>query len=437
MKSKPPKGANSLNILLSNGRFPVAIDLARQLRRAGHTVYAVDPMHYHVCKFSNVVKKSFQVAAPRDDAAGYIAGVKKVVKEEQIDLIIPLHEEIFYLAECDDREILDRLFAPPLDKLMRLHDKWWFNKFLERIGLDCPKSKLCYSMDDVRALDRTMEWAVKPVFGRAASKVYHLKPEEPIPDIDISNEEHYIAQEWLHGLRYCSYSVLRDGQLRALSVYPVKDTIDGSSCVYFESTEHKGIQNYVEKIAEGHPGVTGQVAFDFIETKEGRLVAIECNPRATSGIHLYSGHKDLARCITEPSVGVDGEVVIPRNGSPPRKIAPGMLMVPRKSHATMHEYLLHLKRLVRSRDVTFAAYDPLPSLMQPFLVTSYYKICQEKGGINIPTMFQMDLVWEPVGEHLEKVRTMLKHMAEESEKEGPRDEIMRIGEEDTSNTGQI
>lgn len=55
---KPKKRSTaSLNILLSNGRFPVSIDLARQLKPAGHNVYAVDPMHYHVCKFPTPLGK--------------------------------------------------------------------------------------------------------------------------------------------------------------------------------------------------------------------------------------------------------------------------------------------------------------------------------------------------------------------------------------------
>jgi predicted ATP-grasp superfamily ATP-dependent carboligase len=232
-----------LNILLTNGRFPVALDMARQLKRIGHNVYDVDPMHYHVCKFSTVVKKSFRVPAPHDDGAGYVAGVKNAVKEAKIDLIIPLHEEIFYLAECGDREILDRLFAPPFKNLIRMHDKWEFSQFLKLLGLDFPHSVLCQTYKDVQNLDHSKEWALKPVFGRACSNVFHLKPGKDLPteeEMSLNHENVYIAQEWVYGTRYCSYSVFRDGQQRLLSVYPVKDTIDGSSCVYFESAEHQG-----------------------------------------------------------------------------------------------------------------------------------------------------------------------------------------------------
>ena len=152
------------------------------------------------------------------------------------------------------------------------------------------------------------------------------------------------------GNRYCSYSVLRDGRIFASSVYPIFDTIDGASCVYFQSIEHAGIRAYVERIADALSGVNGQIAFDFIET-DNRLVAIECNPRAMSGIHLWSGAPDLAYSFTRSSLAVAR-----------RQLIPGMLMWSKKS-AGPGEYLRHMKRLMGTGDVTFSGRDFLPSLM--------------------------------------------------------------------------
>lgn len=411
--SREEISATTLKILLSNGRFPVTLDLARQLRRGGHRVYVVDPMHYHVCKFSAAVRKSYHVPAPHVDPAGYLAGVKQAVEESDIDLIIPLHEEIFFLAECDDPDIQKRLFAPPFEILMRLHNKWEFSKWLTQIGIDTPKAWLCRNMDDVRKLDATKEYALKPVFGRASSKVYHLKPGQPPPeDCDVDEENHYVAQEWIYGMRFCTYSVVRRGRIRALGIYPVQDTIDGSSCVYFEAIEHAGIQAYVERIVTQLGDITGQLAFDIHETEDGRLVAIECNPRATSGIHLFSRTADLARvfCETDPSQ----PSLIARPGVR-KQVAPGMLMVPVKSHSNVKEYLRHMKRLMGTRDVMFNARDVGPSLMQPFLLTSYYEICRERGGMRLADMFQWDLTFEPQGEDLKRIRERLERSNRELE----------------------
>jgi hypothetical protein len=247
-----------------------------------------------------------------------------------------------------------------------------------------------------------------------------------------------------------------------LGIYPVRDTLDdGSSCVYFESIEHTGILHYHEKIAEAlPPGINScQIALDFIETEttteesnehgtttriitEKRLYAIECNPRATSGIHLFSGTTLLADVIagdlTPPSPdnkkysnyqnkskqksskknhrkviaslsttpphqpyhpNISKDIVIPRAGAS-RQVAPGMLMYSRKkSDHGLKQYLSHMKRLMSSKDVIFSLHDLAPSLMQPFLLTSYYEICRERG-LKLPEMFQWDVTWEPKGETL-------------------------------------
>lgn len=207
-----------LRVLLTNGRFPVSIDLARQLKRDGHKVYVVGPMEYHVCKFSNSVKKSYYVPSPHVDANGYIASVQKAVDQSKIDLIIPLHEEVLYLAKCDDEEIKKRLFAPDFVTLLRLHNKWEFYKLLGQAGLDRPKTWLCKTRDAFSDLDLSKEYALKPVFGRAKSGVHHYKPSEPIPaDLPVGEENHYVAQEWLAGTAYCSYAVVRQGKIQVSS----------------------------------------------------------------------------------------------------------------------------------------------------------------------------------------------------------------------------
>ncbi|KAH8146908.1 uncharacterized protein LAJ45_08987 [Morchella importuna] len=398
-KPKTPSPAPSttsrpLNILLTNGRFPATIDLARQLHLAHHTITVVDPMHYHVCRFSRSVHKSIHVPAPHVDPSGYIAAVSSAVSSENIDLIIPMHEEIFYLAACNDQAILQRLFAPPLEPLIALHNKWEFTRLLTRAGLAAPKTWLCRSRADVEKLDRTMALALKPVFGRACAGVYKLTPGKPIPaGLDVREDNHYVAQEWLVGRRLCSYAVVRAGRVRAFAVYPVEDTIDGSSAVSFVSVEHRGVREYVEGLVRVLGEVDGQVALDLVDVEGRGVVAIECNPRATSGIHLFS----RTRALAEALVG-DGDGVWEARPGARRQLMPGMLMWDRSGG-----YLAHMKRLMGSKDVLFSTRDLMPSLMQPFLLTSYYKICQERK-MKLPEMFQWDLTWEPEGEELARVR---------------------------------
>ncbi len=404
-----------LRVLLTNGRFPVSIDLARQLHQARHIVYTVDPMEYHVCKFSWAVKRSRQVPAPHVDPKGYVNGVKEVIKAWKIDLVVPMHEEILFLAQCDEQDIKSRLLAPPFGLLVRLHNKWEFTKLMTRIGLDMPEAHLCRSIEDVRNLDLSREWALKPVYGRASTNVYHLKPGEPIPEDlkdRVKEEDHYIAQAWTKGKRFCSFSVCRNGKLQAHAVYPVMDTIDGSSSVYFEQCQHPGIKDYVTKMVGRLPDMQGMFALDFVET-DSRLVTMECNPRSTSGVHLFSDTPMLAYALTDTltdaDVNEDGytEPHLTRFGRTPRAmVAPGMLMWEHKK-ASPKQFLAHMRRLMSTKDVIWKTGDLMPSLMQPFLLATYYQICRERQ-LELPEMFQWDVTWEPTGEELEGVRRLIE-----------------------------
>ncbi|RVD85606.1 uncharacterized protein DFL_003923 [Arthrobotrys flagrans] len=404
------------NILLTNGRFPVTLDLARQLKKCGHTVYVIDCMHYHVAKFSNAVRQSFRAPAPHDDEAGYRKSVSEIIRKYNIHLIIPMHEEIIHLARSNDAEILNQLLAPPKQIIFRLHNKWEFSQWMSKIRLGVPKHYLCESLEDIKNLPNLdkVEYALKPVFGRASQSVYHLKPGKELPLEELDMKKRWIAQEWIYGERYCSYSVIRDGIVAAFSLYKVLETIDGSSCVYFKSVEHRGIFEYVTNVAtelrlEGVRGAF-QLAFDFIEespsenknTIEGpkpaetRLVSIECNPRSTSGIHLFAGKTDLGLCLTD-----DPSKTVVAHPKAKRQVFPGMMMW-EHSDASVKQWLRHMGRLMGSKDVVFSVKDLLPTLMQPFLLTSYYEICREKK-LKLPNMFQLDVTWEPGSEELEKV----------------------------------
>ncbi|EJD48881.1 hypothetical protein AURDEDRAFT_161817 [Auricularia subglabra TFB-10046 SS5] len=400
-----------MRILLSNGRFPVTIDIARQLHRAGHVVFIVDPTQYHICKFSRAVKKSYYVPAPHFHPHGYVEAVRKAVREQHIDMILPLHEEILHLAECGYPEIVGKLFAPAFPTLVRLHSKWAFSRILTQVGLDHPRTVLCQSPQDIKRLDLGQELALKPEFGRATAGVHHHTPGASVPDDlleTVSPGVRYVAQEWIRGRAYCSYAIAYHGRLTAFAVYPVEETLDGSSCVYFKAVDHSRIREYCAALARSLPGFTGQFALDFIENEEtGRLVAIECNPRATSGVHLYSGTRELSDAITRPLGGsATADVAVAKPGVR-RQVAPGMLMWDRAGgKPTLRRWLQHMGRLMWTMDVIFTWRDLAPTLTQPFFLTTYYKIAQERS-MTVSEMFQDDLVWEPKDKHWDHVRALI------------------------------
>ena len=105
-----------------------------------------------------------------------------------------------------------------------------------------------------------------------------------------SSDAPWVAQRFVPGQEYCSFSVLVDGQLRAHSSYQPRYRVGRGSGIYFHSCAPAPIRAFLEQFGRA-TGYTGQVGFDFIEDQQGRFHVLECNPRATSGVHLFDDQR--------------------------------------------------------------------------------------------------------------------------------------------------
>ena len=77
------------NILLTGGRAPVTLELARLFSGAGHRVFVADSLPHHLCSYSRSVFKNFLVPPPRFDPTGFIDALVDIIETEKIDLLIP------------------------------------------------------------------------------------------------------------------------------------------------------------------------------------------------------------------------------------------------------------------------------------------------------------------------------------------------------------
>jgi hypothetical protein len=93
-----------------------------------------------------------------------------------------------------------------------------------------------------------------------------------------------VAQEYIDGTEYCTYGIAVEGKLQAHVCYQPTYRAGLGSGIYFTPAFNKDIKDFVSNFVSKQ-NYTGQIGFDFILTKDNELYALECNPRATSGIH--------------------------------------------------------------------------------------------------------------------------------------------------------
>lgn len=354
------------NILITSGRSPITLDMARKFSAAGHKVFVTETSRFHLCTFSNSVEKTFVIPSPRFKPASFIEALLGIVESEKIDFLIPNWEEILNISlnlkrfpkSCE-------VFCSPFELMHTLHSKALFIERLASLGLKTPKTILVKCQEDLEKLDFDAPYVLKPCYSRASQKIRKVSPPQVPLDLEFEPHNPWVAQEWLEGEKYCSYSICHEGEIKAHGLYPVEYSIDGNSCLTFKSMEHEGIYRWIAFFVKSQK-FTGQVGFDFIVTNDGSIYAIECNPRSTSGAHLFAKEDKIETAF----LNTTKEPIFPHS-SISRQIAAGMLMYGWKTLPPKASTFSYLWKLVTSKDVVFELKDLAPFLAQPFLGIKY------------------------------------------------------------------
>lgn len=350
-------------ILITGGRAPAALELARQFADSGHVVCAADSAPWMLCRASRGVAASFRVPEPKADPAAFADALRRIVEDQAIDLVIPSCEEVFYVGHFKDRLAgRARVFCPDLATLRALHSKWAFATSVSAqdgfgSAVRAPRSWLVQSAAEIEALPLGLDSLVlKPVYSRFAIATLIRPDAAAVAAADIRPERPWVAQEFIAGQEFCSYSVCDGGIVRAHVLYRPAWRAGKGAGIYFDPCERPEIARFVANLAR-HYGITGQLAFDFIEAPDGRLFVLECNPRATSGVHLFGG--GLAEAFTG-----GGPALCQAEGAP-RMVASAMMVLGPAQILRDDNPLAAARRFcwdfARARDVLLSWRDPLPA----------------------------------------------------------------------------
>ncbi|MCD1258472.1 carbamoylphosphate synthase large subunit [Paenibacillus athensensis] len=395
-------------VLLTGGRAPAALELARALAEGGWRVHAAESLSRHLCRASRAVAGSHRVPAPAEDPGRYAAALAELATREGLGALVPACEEVFHIARYAQQLAASgcRVLAAPLTALARLHSKWAFIRLAASYGFDVPHTRLLTSPAAWReAVEQTDERLVlKPVYSRFAANVTFVGAMPGIPAkrgaVGVSPADHlippvserypWVAQQYVAGRELCAYAIAHEGRLAAFAVYESFYRAGRGATVYFEALPHAALREWVGRFV-ALERFSGQIAFDFIETPEGRLYPLECNPRATSGVHLFRGDgARLAAALLAPE-RLDGVCLQPRAGAKAMLTLP-MLACGLAAQPTPRGALRWLGKLLTARDAVFRWRDPLPYAGQLGLLGELARIGR-KRGVSLMAASTLDMEW--------------------------------------------
>jgi ATP-grasp domain len=294
-------------ILISGGKMTKALQLARSFDRAGHRVILVESHKYWLTghRFSRSVDRFYTV--PKPQAPDYIDALLAIVKQEGVDVYIPVCSPVASYYDALAEQVLSKYcevmhFEPEL--VQKLDDKAEFSAIAAAFGLPVPESYRITDPQQILDFDfagRSHTYILKsiPYDSVRRLNLTRLPCETPtataafVRELPISETNPWIMQAFIAGQEYCTHSTVRNGELQ------LHCCCESSAFqVNYEMVDKPEIEAWVRQFVKGL-NLTGQVSFDFIQTADGNLYAIECNPRTHSAITMFYNHPDVARAYLE------------------------------------------------------------------------------------------------------------------------------------------
>lgn len=356
-------------VLVSGGKMTKALALARAFHAAGHRVVLVETPRYRLTghRFSRAVAAFHTVPDPTDE--GYAEALRRVVEAEGVDVYVPVCSPVasYYDALAAERlEPACEVVHAPTELIALLDDKERFCTHAAALGLDAPEVHRVTDATQVADFDFDAP--------HRAGRTYVLKsiPYDPVHRLDltrlplathaetlafarskpISPETPWLLQEYVAGTEYCTHATARSGRVQVSCCCE-----SSASQLNYAQVEKPEIEAWVRTFVAA-TGATGQLSFDFIETPEGRVLPIECNPRTHSAITLLHDHPGVAAGYLED--GAD-------EARPTTATRPTYWLYQEVWRLLAHTrtpaaLAARLRVLAEGRDAVFDVDDPLPFL---------------------------------------------------------------------------
>lgn len=362
------------NILISGGKMTKALQLARSFYAAGHRVVLIETHKYWLSghRFSQAIDKFYTTPIPEKDPDAYIQALLDIVRTENINIYIPVTSPVASYYDSLAKPALSEyceVFHVDADICEMLDDKYAFSEKAHQLGLLVPKSFKITAPEQVLNFDFSQEarqYILKSIPYDSIRRLNLTKlpcetskeTEAFVRSLPISPEKPWIMQEFIPGKEFCTHSTVRNGKLRL-------HTCCESSAfqVNYQNVEHLKIREWVTSFFRALQ-ITGQISLDFIETEDGEVYAIECNPRTHSAITTFHDHPGVADAYLKDSQDENELPIEPLPQSKPTYWLYHELWRLTEIRS-WHQLQAWLDKIFKGTDALFQIDDPLPFLTVP------------------------------------------------------------------------
>jgi predicted ATP-grasp superfamily ATP-dependent carboligase len=315
-----PHGSKQLRVLLSEGSSTSAREAITVLGLAGHTVEVCDPSPVCLGRFSRFVSKLHRCPGLRDDPAGYLSFVEKLLAEQAFDVLLPVHEQGFVFARVKERfETRVGLALPAFASYRTAHSKAGFSRLLDELQLPQPATRIATSSSELRDAVR-FPCVVKTSIGTASRGIWFVRDDDGLTQAlqEFGAKDAFagevLVQDLVAGATEKVQAIFSHGKLLGFHAYRQIAAGAGGGEAIKQSVRRPKVRADVATIGE-RLGWHGALSVDVIMPEQGSHLFIDCNPRLVEPMSAYLAGLDLVDLLLQVSRGeIPGGTLESREG---------------------------------------------------------------------------------------------------------------------------
>ena len=306
----PVRVATPLRVLLSEGSSTSGREAMTVLGLSGHHVEVCDPSPWCLAHFSRFARKFHRCPGLRDDPAGYLAFVEKLLTVAHFDVLLPTHEQGFLFARVEER-LRGRvgLALPSFESYRIAHRKAGFSRLLGELGLPQPATAIVKSERELREVIR-IPALVKTSVGTASRGIWFVRDDddlnEALRDLNISCAfaDEVLVQQWIAGTTEKAQGVFCRGELIGFHAFRRIAAGAGGGEAIKQSVSRPGVRSLLAAIGK-RLAWHGALSVDYLlrDDNASTPLLIDCNPRLVEPMSAYLAGTDLVGLLLLISQG--------------------------------------------------------------------------------------------------------------------------------------
>lgn len=212
------------NVLILSAGTRVAYCVAKNLKKYGLKTIVADSDPLAMSFWSNYVDKKRIYRSPYQNEDLFVEDLLRIIKDEQVDVLIPVLEETYFIARHRKRiSPYVRLFIADYNDLISLHDKRSLMNIASRVGVRMPMTvELSTLLTEGIPENFIFPIVLKPKQGGGGWSVTEIRSENELLHVvhDLKlNLDRYLVQEKISGSIVGVAMLYRNGEMIASDSY--------------------------------------------------------------------------------------------------------------------------------------------------------------------------------------------------------------------------